>query len=207
MEHFKMVCKICNKVISQCRCMDCNKTIKYSVCMACSDKEMDKVKSEPMNRKEAIKIAERESKELKRPSSIVACPSGGVEFETEESRNIHYINTGIDSCRPLLADKIMENANMKDKWIKICLDEQEPLYKQIVVSERKNKELQQKLDRAERALLIESSEPEERSQEASHYNWLDDKNEELQQKLDRMEKELVEEKYLNDMASQAKTMT
>ena len=54
MEHFKMVCKICNKVMAQCRCMDCNKTIKYSVCMACSDKEMDKVKSEPMNRKESI---------------------------------------------------------------------------------------------------------------------------------------------------------
>jgi len=53
MEHFKIVCKICNKVMAQCRCMDCNKTIKYSVCMACSDKEMDKVKSEPMNRKES----------------------------------------------------------------------------------------------------------------------------------------------------------
>ena len=55
MEHFKMVCKICNKVISQCRCMDCNKTIKYGVCMTCSDKEMDKVKSEPMDRKEVTK--------------------------------------------------------------------------------------------------------------------------------------------------------
>jgi len=188
MEHFKMVCKICNKVISQCRCMDCNKTIKYGVCMTCSDKEMDKVKSEPMNRKESIEIAERELGETK-------------PYQTKAK------------AITLLADKIKKinglNLELEVQWyanksIVERLNEKVEGYEYEV---ERNTELQQKLDRAERALLIESSEPEERSQEASHYNWLDDKNKELQQKLDRMEKELVEEKYLNDMASQAKTMT
>lgn len=36
-----------------------------------------------------------------------------------------------------------------------------------------------KLEAEIRGLLMDSNEPSERSQEAAHYNWLDDKNEEL----------------------------
>ena len=45
----------------------------------------------------------------------------------------------------------------------------------------------------ERALAIESQEPEERSQEANHYNWLDNENEKLQMRIRELE-----EKALND---------
>lgn len=49
------------------------------------------------------------------------------------------------------------------------------------------KEMQEKLDQErviERAYLIENNSLEERSQEATHYNWLDDQNEKLQNNLD-----------------------
>ena len=49
---------------------------------------------------------------------------------------------------------------------------------------------QKKVEELERALRIESSEPEERSQESAHYIWLDDKNEELEKRVEELEKEL-----------------
>ena len=36
MKHFKKVCKVCNEVIAQCRCMDCNKTTEYGICAMCN---------------------------------------------------------------------------------------------------------------------------------------------------------------------------
>jgi hypothetical protein len=36
--HYIMYCKECNKVISQCRCMDLNKTKYYAVCDECEKK-------------------------------------------------------------------------------------------------------------------------------------------------------------------------
>ena len=147
-----------------------------------------------MNRKEAIEIAERELGKLRK--HIYENTSEGL-YDTKK------YNEGIDQAITLLAEYLMEINDINKQYSNLL--DYYPETEQSLI--KKNEELQQKLDRAERALLIESSEPEERSQEASHYNWLDDKNEELQQKLDRMEKELVEEKYLNDMASQAKTMT
>ena len=53
--------------------------------------------------------------------------------------------------------------------------------------EKQNEELKKKLEVAERALEIESSEPSDRSQEAAHYNRLDRKNEELREKNDQLE--------------------
>lgn len=48
-------------------------------------------------------------------------------------------------------------------------------------------ELEKKVEDAERALRIESNEPEERTQEATHYNWLDNQNKELQNRLSEAE--------------------
>ena len=33
--HFIMICKKCDKVIAQCKCMDKNKTKYYSTCESC----------------------------------------------------------------------------------------------------------------------------------------------------------------------------
>ncbi len=52
------------------------------------------------------------------------------------------------------------------------------------------KGLEAENEKLNRALRIESSEPEERSQEANHYNWLDDKNEELTAENARLKAEL-----------------
>lgn len=41
MSHFKKICKKCNTVIAQCRCMDCNKVIEYGVCEKCKDIAVD----------------------------------------------------------------------------------------------------------------------------------------------------------------------
>ncbi len=35
MSHYKKICKICDDVIEQCRCMDCNKIIIKSICKDC----------------------------------------------------------------------------------------------------------------------------------------------------------------------------
>lgn len=35
--HYIERCKFCNKVMSQCRCIDCNKQVIYSVCTRCSE--------------------------------------------------------------------------------------------------------------------------------------------------------------------------
>lgn len=35
MSHYIIICKICNVIISQCRCMDKNKEIKGSICSKC----------------------------------------------------------------------------------------------------------------------------------------------------------------------------
>lgn len=37
--HFVMKCSKCEKVISQCRCMDGNKPVRYCVCQECIDRE------------------------------------------------------------------------------------------------------------------------------------------------------------------------
>jgi hypothetical protein len=39
MSHFIVYCRVCNKVISQCRCMFCDKEKKYGVCPECLSKE------------------------------------------------------------------------------------------------------------------------------------------------------------------------
>lgn len=38
MSHFKEICRVCEQIISQCRCMSCEKTIKYGICESCSEK-------------------------------------------------------------------------------------------------------------------------------------------------------------------------
>jgi len=39
MSHRKVICKKCEKVILECRCMDCNKSIEYIVCDECREKD------------------------------------------------------------------------------------------------------------------------------------------------------------------------
>jgi len=55
-----------------------------------------------------------------------------------------------------------------------------------VKSEDEVKRLQTKLADTERALMLASQEPEELTQEAGHYNWLEDKNEELLEEVKRL---------------------
>lgn len=38
MAHEIIKCKICGKIIAQCRCFQCDKKIKYVVCQECSSK-------------------------------------------------------------------------------------------------------------------------------------------------------------------------
>jgi len=35
--HFMIVCKECDKIIKQCKCMDKNKEVKYDTCEECKD--------------------------------------------------------------------------------------------------------------------------------------------------------------------------
>jgi predicted RNase H-like nuclease (RuvC/YqgF family) len=49
-----------------------------------------------------------------------------------------------------------------------------------------NASLKRRCEELERALRIESNEPEERSQEANHYNWLEDQNEKLKALCEKM---------------------
>jgi uncharacterized FlaG/YvyC family protein len=49
-----------------------------------------------------------------------------------------------------------------------------------------NASLKRRCEELERALRIESNEPEERSQEANHYNWLEDQNEKLKALSEKM---------------------
>jgi ribosomal protein L9 len=49
-----------------------------------------------------------------------------------------------------------------------------------------NASLKRRCEELERALRIESNEPEERSQEANHYNWLEDQNEKLKALAEKM---------------------
>ncbi len=35
MGHKKVICKVCNTLISQCRCICCDKEIEYSICKDC----------------------------------------------------------------------------------------------------------------------------------------------------------------------------
>jgi hypothetical protein len=37
-QHFKIICKNCNNIIAQCRCMSSNKIIKYDLCEECKKK-------------------------------------------------------------------------------------------------------------------------------------------------------------------------
>jgi len=39
MSHFIKKCKECDKIISQCRCMDKNKEVRYSICNNCTHKD------------------------------------------------------------------------------------------------------------------------------------------------------------------------
>lgn len=41
MSHFKKVCEICKKVITQCRCLSKNKEIIYEICDECKNKPVD----------------------------------------------------------------------------------------------------------------------------------------------------------------------
>ncbi len=41
--HKKVVCKICFKTISQCRCMCCDRATEYSTCPACKAEEEEEV--------------------------------------------------------------------------------------------------------------------------------------------------------------------
>lgn len=52
MSHFKKICKVCNRVIAQCRCMSCDKTIEYDVCDRCRESEYS---GENENRRVEIK--------------------------------------------------------------------------------------------------------------------------------------------------------
>jgi hypothetical protein len=44
--HFKLVCKVCGKVIAQCRCMDCNKEVKKGVCDDCKAEPVTKLEED-----------------------------------------------------------------------------------------------------------------------------------------------------------------
>lgn len=46
MSHYIKRCKICRKVISQCRCMSCNKVELFDICDECKKKEEIKKESE-----------------------------------------------------------------------------------------------------------------------------------------------------------------
>ena len=149
-------------------------------------------KEHKMNRKESIEKAERElgrKKEIKRDDSF---DRADYDAPIEVEAYTEGFNEMRDKAIPILADKIgrikelEEAVNMQHKEKLKDMEIQKNLLISIASKKTKIAELQQKLDRAERALLIESSEPEERCQEASHYNWLDDKNKELQQKLNRV---------------------
>ena len=37
-KHYMVKCNLCDKVISQCRCMAENKEVKYEICDECKDK-------------------------------------------------------------------------------------------------------------------------------------------------------------------------
>ena len=39
MNHYKVICSECNRVIAQCRCIDCNKEIRMSICDDCKQKQ------------------------------------------------------------------------------------------------------------------------------------------------------------------------
>ena len=44
--HSKTVCKLCDIVMTQCRCMSEHKDIKYDVCSKCMSKEKRKILEE-----------------------------------------------------------------------------------------------------------------------------------------------------------------
>lgn len=57
MSHFKTLCKLCEDVITQCRCPSPDKFIKYDVCDNCVDKfeEAEKTVTETLEALRTIK--------------------------------------------------------------------------------------------------------------------------------------------------------
>ena len=42
--HFKVECKECKKIITQCRCMDLNKKVLFDTCSECEAKKREEKK-------------------------------------------------------------------------------------------------------------------------------------------------------------------
>lgn len=52
MSHYIKKCKICKKVISQCRCMSCNKTEIFDICNEC--KKIEDIKTGTGNDRKSV---------------------------------------------------------------------------------------------------------------------------------------------------------
>ena len=87
-----------------------------------------------------------------------------------------------DIAIPIIADLLMREAELE-----IDLEKQDKAYDRVCDELSAS---QKRVEQLERALRIESSEPEERSQESAHYIWLDDKNEELEKRIEELENEV-----------------
>ena len=67
MGHFKIICKICGKTISQCRCMKCDKTVTYETCGKCLDRAQSGEKELFVHDfvEEGMKVNWKEARQLK----------------------------------------------------------------------------------------------------------------------------------------------
>ena len=62
-QHFKVICKDCGIIISQCRCISKDKAISYGLCLKCKEQVLEEPKPIPLD--DGLSKNERISKSLK----------------------------------------------------------------------------------------------------------------------------------------------
>lgn len=78
MSHFKTVCKVCEKIVNQCRCASRNKTVQYTTCPKCLADQVPDKPAEVAKEPEKLFIWGRESgKEL----TLIKNTTGGIEIQ------------------------------------------------------------------------------------------------------------------------------
>jgi len=107
------------------------------------------------------------------------------EVRQERRYDEEHFDGVIKHQREQLKQKDAEIAELKRNPFPNAFTYQQDLLKEIEQKDARIEEL-------ERALRIESSEPEERSQESAHYIWLDDQNEKIQQENEQLRKDIDE---------------
>jgi len=116
------------------------------------------------------------------------------EQAEKKAENLLDGYTWCDTVQTIVTDLLMREAELE--WYKIwfeklCGTATTARVREIWTDlEQQLSSSQKRVEELERALRIESSEPEERSQESAHYNWLDDKNEELEKRIEELENEV-----------------